>query len=221
MTVDPDRARGTPAAGQPAGGQPVGGLPVGERRTRRRGGARVRLVPVAVAVVVLSGAVAACGGGEVPVSPLPVQPPAPTTPTPGPPVASTTSASPPPPSSSTAAGRAARGPPAPRPPPATPPPTPRAPPSPPRPPPTSQGAVRYDLVLAETELALVTSLCFATGAVLRIIGIGPGEVTVDREDLVSRSYEAGVVDVRFVRPGTVAVRIPQEGTTYTITVVVR
>ncbi|WP_247685711.1 hypothetical protein [Micromonospora sp. C31] len=81
--------------------------------------------------------------------------------------------------------------------------------------------MRHDVVLAETELALLTSLCFATAGVLRIIGIGPGEVTVDREDLVSRSYEAGVVDIRFVRPGAVAVLIPQGGTTHTVTVVVR
>ncbi|MER7417509.1 hypothetical protein ABT346_12125 [Micromonospora peucetia] len=81
--------------------------------------------------------------------------------------------------------------------------------------------MRYDLVLAENELALLRSLCFASGGVLRIIGIGPGEVTVDREDLVSRSYEAGVVDIRFVRPGTVDVMIPQGGTTHPVTVVVR
>ena len=80
--------------------------------------------------------------------------------------------------------------------------------------------MRYDLVLAETELALLKSLCFATGGVLRIRGIGPGQVTVDREELVSRSYEAGVVDIRFVRAGTVVVTIPQDGRTYPITVVV-
>ncbi|MBQ1056589.1 hypothetical protein KBX35_17505 [Micromonospora sp. C32] len=82
------------------------------------------------------------------------------------------------------------------------------------------GPVRYDLVLAETELALLKSLCFAAGGVLRIQGIGPGEVTVDREDLVSRNYEAGVVDIRFVRAGTVVVTIPQDGQAYPITVVV-
>ncbi|EEP74497.1 hypothetical protein MCAG_04824 [Micromonospora sp. ATCC 39149] len=76
-------------------------------------------------------------------------------------------------------------------------------------------------MLAETELALLPAMCFATGAVLAIRGIGPGEVTVDREDLVSRSYEAGVVEIRFVRAGTVVVLIPQEGTTYPLTVVVR
>ncbi|WP_225319848.1 hypothetical protein [Micromonospora aurantiaca (nom. illeg.)] len=75
-------------------------------------------------------------------------------------------------------------------------------------------------MLAETELALLKSLCFAAGGILRIRGIGPGEVTVDREDLVSRSYEAGVVDIRFVRTGTVVVTIPQDGRTYPITVVV-
>lgn len=81
--------------------------------------------------------------------------------------------------------------------------------------------MRYDLPLAETEIELLKSLCFATGAVLRIQGIGPGLVTVDRPDLVSQHYEAGVVDIRFVRPGTVAVTIPKDGREHTITVVVR
>ncbi|MER7336095.1 MULTISPECIES: hypothetical protein [unclassified Micromonospora] len=168
--------------------------------------------------------VAACGRGGAPVSPLPVQPPAvATSQSAGLASASPASASPPAPSTP---GPSAVVPPARRPPPAPPPTTaagrtPTATPSPSGLPGACLGAVRYDLVLAETELALLTSLCFATGGVLRIIGIGPGEVTVDREDLVSRSYEAGVVDIRFVRPGTVAVLIPQGGTTHTVTVVVR
>lgn len=81
--------------------------------------------------------------------------------------------------------------------------------------------MRYDLPLAETELELLRSLCFAAGAVLRIQGIGPGLVTVDRPELVSQHYEAGVVDIRFVRPGTVDVTIPQQDREHTITVVVR
>ena len=117
------------------------------------------------------------------------------------------------------AGHVGRVPPSRRPPPAAPPTTaagrtPTATRSPGELPGTCFGAVRYDLVLAETELALLRSLCFATGGVLRIRGIGPGEVGVDREDLVSRHYEAGVVDIRFVRPGTVDVPIPQGGTTH-------
>ncbi|WCN83650.1 hypothetical protein [Micromonospora sp. LH3U1] len=56
---------------------------------------------------------------------------------------------------------------------------------------------------------------------LRIQGIGPGLVTVDRPELVSQQYEAGVVDIRFVRPGTVDVTIPQQDREHTITVVVR
>lgn len=75
--------------------------------------------------------------------------------------------------------------------------------------------------MADTELELLRSLCFATGAVLRIQGIGPGLVTVDRPDLVSQHYEAGVVDIRFVRPGTVAVTIPKDDRAHTIDVVVR
>lgn len=163
--------------------------------------------------------VAACGADAV--SPLPVQPPGPTLSTPTPttiatiPAPGTPSASPsrPPPTSAR---------------PAAPPPAPtrtRGTPRPTPPPtdatPACQGAVRYDLPLAETEMELLKSLCFATGAVLRIQGIGPGLVTVDRPDLVSQHYEAGVVDIRFVRPGTVAVTIPKDGREHTITVVVR
>jgi hypothetical protein len=89
------------------------------------------------------------------------------------------------------------------------------------PPSSCQGAVRYDLDLADTELALIESLCFATGAVLRLQGIGPGLVTAEPAELVSSSYAAGVVDLRFVRPGTVLVGIPRDEQTYQITVVVR
>ena len=46
-------------------------------------------------------------------------------------------------------------------------------------------------------------------------------MTAEPAELVSQSYEAGVVDIRFVRPGTVLVTIPQEDRTYPITVVVR
>jgi hypothetical protein len=45
-------------------------------------------------------------------------------------------------------------------------------------------------------------------------------VTATPADLVAQSYEAGVVDLRFLRPGTVTVRIPQEDRTHTIEVVV-
>ncbi|MEU4776291.1 hypothetical protein, partial [Micromonospora sp. NPDC023644] len=173
--------------------------------------------------------VAACGGGDAPVAPLPVQPPAAESPrSPGPPPAAPSTAAPStasPPGPGTPRTPAVV-PPTRRPPPAAPPTTaagrtPTATRSPSGLPGTCHGAVRYDVVLAETELALLTSLCFASGGVLRIIGIGPGEVSVDREDLVSRSYEGGVVDIRFVRPGTVAVLIPQGDTTHTVTVVVR
>ncbi|MBB5873994.1 hypothetical protein F4553_007428 [Allocatelliglobosispora scoriae] len=83
------------------------------------------------------------------------------------------------------------------------------------------GAIQHDLDLRTTELALVRSMCFAVGGILRVQGIGPGELTVEPERLVSSNYEAGVVDIRFVRPGTVTVTIPQQGRLYPITVVVR
>jgi hypothetical protein len=179
-----------------------------------------RRLAVAVALVV-AAPLAGCGGDR-PVSPLPVRPPVPVASSADPsPSASAASATPTPPGPSAPPAAPPTSRPAPRPAPTT-----RTPAAPPAPSPSGlpaacQGAVRYELVLAETELALLPSLCFATGAVLVIRGIGPGEVTVDREDLVSRGYEAGVVDIRFVRPGTVAVLIPQGGATHTVTVVVR
>lgn len=85
---------------------------------------------------------------------------------------------------------------------------------------TCFGAVRHDLDLHNNELALIKSMCFHTGGVLRLQGIGPGLVTATPERLVSSNYAGGVVDLRFVRPGTVTVTIPQDEQTYTITVVV-
>ncbi|MGC4893585.1 hypothetical protein [Micromonospora sp. DT31] len=185
-------------------------------RGRRRG--------AAVATLVVIAGASACA--DHPVSPLPVRPPAagtvaaaPTSTAPAPP-AGTSSTPAPPVSTGPARAPSRAAPPNP--------PTRSRPPSAPRtprpagttPPAACHGPVRYDLVLADTELALVRSLCFAAGGVLRIQGIGPGEVTVDREDLVSRTYEAGVVDIRFVRTGTVVVTIPQDGRAYPITVVV-
>lgn len=179
----------------------------------RRAVGRVVTALTAVAMV------AACGSDAV--SPLPVQPREPSasvppSPPPTPSVTPGTSRSPsrPPP----AAGRPVPVPPAPT--------RTRGTPQRPTPPPTTptsscQGAIRYDLPVADTELELLRSLCFATGAVLRIQGIGPGLVTVDRPELVSQHYEAGVVDIRFVRPGTVAVTIPKDDRAHTITVVVR
>jgi len=92
----------------------------------------------------------------------------------------------------------------------------------PRPTPTSTclGAVRYDLDLRNTELALVRSMCFHTGGVLRLQGIGPGLVTATPTALVSPNYEGGVQDLRFIDDGTVTVTIPQDDKTYTIKVVV-
>jgi hypothetical protein len=85
---------------------------------------------------------------------------------------------------------------------------------------TCFGAVRHDLDLHNTALELVKSMCFHTGGVLRLQGIGPGLVTAMPGTLVSQSYEGGVVDLRFVRPGTVTVTIAQDDRTYPITVVV-
>jgi hypothetical protein len=85
---------------------------------------------------------------------------------------------------------------------------------------TCYGAVRHDLDLQNTELALVRAMCFRVGGVLRLQGIGPGLVTWEPAALVSHNYEAGVVDLRFIQTGTVVVSIPKDGQTYPITVVV-
>jgi hypothetical protein len=86
--------------------------------------------------------------------------------------------------------------------------------------PACYGAVRHDVNLQEEVLDLITSMCFHIGGILRLQGIGPGLVTATPTSLRSYNYEAGVVDLRFLRPGTVTVTIPQEDRTHTITVVV-
>ncbi|MEV4619517.1 hypothetical protein AB0J74_12510 [Asanoa sp. NPDC049573] len=82
------------------------------------------------------------------------------------------------------------------------------------------GPVVYELTIAETEFETLRPLCLRAGAILRLRGIGPGLVTVDPESLVARSYEAGVVDIALLRPGTVEVTIPHDERTDTVTVVV-
>jgi hypothetical protein len=84
-----------------------------------------------------------------------------------------------------------------------------------------RGAIVYTIDTTTDELALVPSLCVGVGAVLRIENIGPGEVTTDSPTLVDPNYEAGVVEIRFLRAGTVVVTIPHEGSSYDVTVVVR
>jgi hypothetical protein len=84
-----------------------------------------------------------------------------------------------------------------------------------------QGAVVRTIDVASDELALVPALCLGRGAVLRVENIGPGEVTTDSPDLVDQNYEAGVVEIRFLRAGTVVVTIPQAGESYDVAVVVR
>jgi hypothetical protein len=145
--------------------------------------------------------VAACGSD--PVSPLPIQAPS----APG-----TAAPSQTPPSNAPPQGH---NPPVVQRPPTTKAPRPTSPTS------SCLGAVRYDIDLHNTELALLRSMCFATGGVLRLQSIGPGLVTVEPASLVSHYYEAGVVDIRFLRRGTVTVTIPQEQQTYTFTVVIR
>jgi len=82
------------------------------------------------------------------------------------------------------------------------------------------GAVVYTLEAGE-ELALVKSLCLAVGAILRIEGTGPGTVSADPQDRVSQTYEAGIVECRFLSPGTVTISIERDQQIFPIHVVVR
>jgi hypothetical protein len=80
----------------------------------------------------------------------------------------------------------------------------------------------HTIDLTTDELALVPSLCVGVGAVLRIENIGPGEVTTDAAaGQVDQNYEAGIVEIRFLRTGTVVVTIPQGGQPHDVSVVVR
>ncbi|MBO3741129.1 hypothetical protein [Actinoplanes flavus] len=168
-------------------------------------------------VLAASLAVAGCGA-ESPVSPLPTEAATATAPVRSAAAEPASSAPSVPPSRPSPA---ATSPTSRRPPVVTPSPSPSRTSTRPPASPACAGAVVRTIDVAADELALVPAMCLAAGAVLRIENIGPGEVTTDAPELVAQHYEAGVVEVRFVRPGTVVVRIPQGGRTYDITVVVR
>jgi hypothetical protein len=174
---------------------------------------RIRQLTIAGALALVTASVAACGAG--PQTPLPVQ--AASAEPAAAPSGSTTTL----PSASTGTGTS---PPATAGQPGVVKPT-RTRTTTPRPDPTSEsacfGAVRYDMDLQTTELELQKTMCFHTGGVLRLQGIGPGLVESGPTSVVSQSYAGGVEDLRFIRPGTATVTIPQEDKTHTITVVVR
>jgi hypothetical protein len=86
--------------------------------------------------------------------------------------------------------------------------------------PTCRGAVRHEVDLSNNE-RLDTWMCFQTGGVLRLRGIGPGLVTADPpEPFVDLNYAAAVQDIAFLRPGTVTLTITRDERIDTITVVV-
>ena len=171
---------------------------------------RSRSTPAACALLALSLLVPITACGDEPVSPLPVDARTP---------AASATVSPSSPSASP-------GTPSVRPrtrvpnPPATAP-SPRSTPSPTPPPtPACQGAVIVT-VHADSELGLVTSICLATGGVLRVAGTGPGTASADPADMVSQSYGGGVEVFRFLSPGAVTITVERDGQTYPISVVVR
>jgi hypothetical protein len=83
-----------------------------------------------------------------------------------------------------------------------------------------RGVEQYDLDVPNTELALITSMCFRAGSLLRLQGIGPGLVTVEPDTVASDTYAGGVVDIRLLRPGAATVTIPKDDQVHTIDVVV-
>ena len=83
------------------------------------------------------------------------------------------------------------------------------------------GAVQVDLDVPNTVFELQKSMCFHTGGILRLTNIGPGLVKSEPASVVSDSYEAGIVTLRFIRAGTATITVPQEDQIHTITVVVR
>ncbi|MCW6003384.1 hypothetical protein K1W54_02130 [Micromonospora sp. CPCC 205371] len=86
--------------------------------------------------------------------------------------------------------------------------------------PTCRGAVRHDVDVSGDEPVPDRWMCFQTGGVLRLRGIGPGLVTADPRELVDMNYEAAVQDIAFLHPGTVTVTITRGERIDVITVVV-
>lgn len=172
-----------------------------------------RLATVGALALIVLATAAACGSDLV--SPLPVQTASqPATDNPSQTASAMPSASTPPANAPPANVPPTRG--------QNPPPKPTKTTRPPTsaPPTACFGAIRHDLDLQNNELALIKSMCFQAGGVLRLQGTGPGLVTAEPAALVARNYAGGVEDIRFLRPGTVTVTIPQDEEVYTITVVV-
>ena len=171
---------------------------------------RSRSTPMACAVLVLWLLVPTTACGDEPVSPLPVDALTPATSAPVSPTAPVAVSETP----SVQPRTRVPNPPAtarsPRP----------APPPTSTPTPACHGAVIVT-VHADTELGLVTSICLATGGVLRVAGTGPETASADPADKVSQSYEAGVEAFRFLSPGAVTITVERDGQTYPISVVVR
>lgn len=86
--------------------------------------------------------------------------------------------------------------------------------------PTCRGAIRHDVDLNRDEPVPDGWMCFQTGGVLRLQGIGPGLVTADPVELVDLNHAADVQDIAFLHPGTVTVTITRGERTDVITVVV-
>jgi hypothetical protein len=77
-----------------------------------------------------------------------------------------------------------------------------------------------DVDLTDSESDLPEWMCFQTGGVLRLNGIGAGAATAEPSDLVDPSWEADVQRYTFRAPGVVTVGFPRGEGTHTITVVV-
>src|SRR5688500_5846931 len=70
---------------------------------------------------------------------------------------------------------------------------------------------------ASTEFDLFTSFCIKVGGSLRVTNTGPGTVRFAPAEKVDDFYAAGVIQGRFLHPGTYVVSIDRETKTYTVT----
>ena len=86
---------------------------------------------------------------------------------------------------------------------------------------TPTSACMGPVVLTLPADTRIGSFCIELGGILRVQGTGPDMVFRDPEANASYFYEAGIVELQFIRPGTVTVTIHRDGEIHAITVVVR
>ncbi len=88
--------------------------------------------------------------------------------------------------------------------------------------PACLGAEIVEVEVDSQDLSFAETDCMKVGGVLRLRGIDPtaNMVSVTPESYVKRHYEAGVVDIRFIRKGTVEIEVRLDGNKYPLTRVI-